>query len=152
MGDGPEAALFQRYRDRVRPKPALVEVPEARGAEAEARRREGQALLAAVPKGARLVALDQDGKQLDTLAFARLLLPDGAAGRSANGTPDGALVCFLIGGASGLDPAVTRAASALLSLGAMTWPHLLARAMLAEQIFRAYSIACNHPYHRAERP
>jgi 23S rRNA (pseudouridine1915-N3)-methyltransferase len=61
-------------------------------------------------------------------------------------------ICFLIGGAEGLDrPALTRA-DFTLSLGRMTWPHLLVRAMLAEQIYRARSISAGHPYHRAGRP
>jgi 23S rRNA (pseudouridine1915-N3)-methyltransferase len=61
-------------------------------------------------------------------------------------------VCFLIGGAEGLDAAVLARADAVLSLGAMTWPHFLARAMLAEQLYRARSIATRHPYHRDGRP
>ncbi len=57
-------------------------------------------------------------------------------------------VCFLIGGAEGLDAPVLRRADHVLSFGAMTWPHMLARVMLAEQLYRARSIASGHPYHR----
>ncbi len=57
-------------------------------------------------------------------------------------------VAFLIGGAAGLDRAVTEGADLVLSLGAMTWPHLLVRGMLAEQIYRAQQILAGHPYHR----
>ncbi len=64
----------------------------------------------------------------------------------------GRIVCFVIGGAEGLDAKVLDRADAVLSLGALTWPHLLARVMLAEQLFRARAIAANHPYHRAGRP
>ena len=57
-------------------------------------------------------------------------------------------MAFLIGSADGLDGAVTGGAELVLSLGTMTWPHLLARAMLAEQIYRAQCILSGHPYHR----
>jgi 23S rRNA (pseudouridine1915-N3)-methyltransferase len=61
-------------------------------------------------------------------------------------------VCFLIGGAEGFDARVLARADATLSLGPQTWPHMLARVMLAEQIFRARAISAGHPYHRAGRP
>ncbi|HEX5326135.1 MAG TPA: 23S rRNA (pseudouridine(1915)-N(3))-methyltransferase RlmH, partial [Acetobacteraceae bacterium] len=61
-------------------------------------------------------------------------------------------LCFLIGGAEGLDAPVLARADHRLSLGPLTWPHFLARAMLAEQLFRARSITSGHPYHRAGRP
>jgi 23S rRNA (pseudouridine1915-N3)-methyltransferase len=61
-------------------------------------------------------------------------------------------ICFLIGGAEGLDRPVLDRADFTLSLGCMTWPHLLVRAMLAEQLYRVRSIAAGHPYHRAGRP
>ncbi len=141
MGTGPEAALYARYAARLRPAPVLVEITEARGSPAVTKRREAVALLGAVPEGAFAVALDQGGSTLDSIGFAALL---------ADARP-GAL-CFLLGGAEGLDGSVLARADRVLSLGAMTWPHLLARAMLAEQLFRAYSIATGHPYHRAGRP
>ena len=61
-------------------------------------------------------------------------------------------LCFLIGGAEGLDAFVLARADARLSLGPLTWPHMLARIMLAEQLFRARAIVTGHPYHRAGRP
>ncbi len=141
MGSGPEAALYARYAARLRPTPVLVEITEARGTPAEMKRREAAALLAAVPEGAFAVALDQGGAALDSAAFSALVVA----------AKPGAL-CFVIRGAEGLDRSVLARADRLLSLGALTWPHLLARAMLAEQLFRAYSIAAGHPYHRAGRP
>jgi 23S rRNA (pseudouridine1915-N3)-methyltransferase len=140
LRDGPEKALFDRYDVRLRPRLTVVEVAEARGTAAEVKRREGAALLAAVPKDAFVVALDLGGRVLDSEAFSLRL---GAWGRS---------VCFVIGGAEGLDAAVLDRAGFVLSLGAMTWPHFLVRAMLAEQVYRAQSIAAGHPYHRAGRP
>jgi 23S rRNA (pseudouridine1915-N3)-methyltransferase len=143
LKDAPEAALFTRYADRMRPKLTLTEIPEARGAPAEIKRREGAALLAVLPGGAFAVALDQGGEAPDSARLAVLLDRWLALGRP---------VCFLIGGAEGLDAAVLARADVTLSLGALTWPHFLVRAMLAEQLYRARAIAAGHPYHRAGRP
>jgi 23S rRNA (pseudouridine1915-N3)-methyltransferase len=140
---GPETELFDRYCARIRPALALTEIADGKGAPAEIRRREGDALLAALPTQAFVIALDLEGEMLDTATFAARL--------------DGWLtlarpIRFLIGGAEGLDREVLTRADFILSLGRMTWPHLLARAMLAEQIYRARSITAGHPYHRAGRP
>ena len=143
IGTGPEQALFQRYAARLRPALVVVEVPDGRGAPAEVKRREAEALLAAVPARAWAVALDAEGEALDSVGFARKL----AAWREAAGS-----VCFLIGGAEGFDARVLARADATMSLGRLTWPHLLVRTMLAEQLYRAQSIAAGHPYHRAGRP
>jgi 23S rRNA (pseudouridine1915-N3)-methyltransferase len=136
----PEAALFDRYAERLRPALALVEVAEGRGAPAELKRREGEALLAALPADAFAVALDRTGVVADSAGLAVLVERWLGMGRP---------VCFLIGGAEGLDAPVLRRADHVLSFGAMTWPHMLARVMLAEQLYRARSIVSGHPYHRA---
>jgi 23S rRNA (pseudouridine1915-N3)-methyltransferase len=138
--DTPEAALFARYAARLRPPLDLTELAEGRGAPAELKRREGEALLAALPSDAFAVALDRTGATVDSMALATLVERWLGMGRP---------VCFLIGGAEGLDAPVLRRADHVLSFGAMTWPHMLARAMLAEQLYRARSIASGHPYHRA---
>jgi 23S rRNA (pseudouridine1915-N3)-methyltransferase len=143
LREGPEADLFSRYNARLRPKFAVTEIPEARGSAAEVKRREGEALLAAVPGGSFVVALDCAGRTPDSEELARLMELWLGSGR----TP-----CFVIGGAEGLDAPVIARADYVLSLGRLTWPHFLARAMLAEQVFRARSIAAGHPYHRAGRP
>lgn len=105
------------------------------------RAREGEALLAAVPHGARIVALDERGRSETSEAFASRL------GRWRD---DGVrTIGFIIGGADGLDESVRRKADLVMSFGALTWPHMLVRAMLAEQIYRAQSILAGHPYHRA---
>jgi 23S rRNA (pseudouridine1915-N3)-methyltransferase len=143
LRDEPEAALFARYAGRMRPKLGLVELPEGRGAAAEVKRRESAALLGALPANAFVVALDLGGEQVDSARFASQVERWLGMGR---------MVCFLIGGAEGLDAPVLARANAVLSLGAMTWPHFLARAMLAEQLYRARSIASGHPYHRDGRP
>lgn len=143
MKPGPEATLYAHYAARLRPAPVVTEIPEARGSAAEIRRREGEAILAALPADAALVALDLGGAALTSEAFAALMARIAESGR----TP-----CFAIGGAEGLDPAVTQRALQGLALGAMTWPHFLVRGMLAEQLYRAQAIAAGHPYHRAWRP
>ncbi len=87
------------------------------------------------------MALDERGEQLTSGEFASAV----AAWRDA-GTPT---LAFLIGGADGLDPALLARASRTLAFGALTWPHQLVRALLAEQIYRAVTILAGHPYHRA---
>ena len=139
----PEAALFDRYNARMRPKFALTEIVEARGAPAEVKRREGAALLAALPSPAFVVALDAGGAVPNSVELARLLERWFGVGRT---------ICFLVGGAEGLDATVLARADYVLSLGRLTWPHFLVRAMLAEQVYRAQTIAAGHPYHRAGRP
>jgi len=132
-----------RYAGRTRPALVVTEIAEGRGSAAEIRRREAAALLAALPAGALAVALDMGGEAADTEAFAARLERWLESGRP---------VFFLIGGAEGLDRPVLDRADATLSLGRLTWPHMLARVMLAEQIFRARAISAGHPYHRAGRP
>lgn len=142
---GPVRGLFEDYADRLRRGPigpvSLKEV-EVRGTypPAERPRREAALLRAAAPTGARLIALDERGVSATSADFATRL----GRWRDA-GTAE--IACF-IGGADGLDEAIRRDADLVLSLGPMTWPHLLARALLAEQLFRANSILTGHPYHR----
>ena len=143
MKAGPEAALYAHYAARLRPPPEVTEIPEAKGSAGEIRRREGAALLAALPDQAAAIALDLGGEAPDSEGFAALLARIEDAGR----TP-----CFLIGGAEGLDRTVTARAERRIALGPMTWPHFLVRGMLAEQLYRAQAIRQNHPYHRAWRP
>jgi 23S rRNA (pseudouridine1915-N3)-methyltransferase len=141
---GPERELWEHYAARLRPAPDVIEVPEARGASAaEIRRREGAALLAALPEAALAVAMDLGGEAPSSEAFAQKLARWQGAGKP---------LAFLIGGAEGLDPAVLARAETRLSLGPMTWPHFLVRGLLAEQLFRAQAILSNHPYHRPWRP
>ena len=103
--------------------------------------REAELLRAALPRGAVRIALDERGKTLDSAAFARRLGAWCEEGRPALG--------FWIGGAEGLHPELRAEADLVLSFGAMTWPHLLVRALLAEQLYRAETILTGHPYHRA---
>ena len=143
LRDGPEAELFARYNARLRPRFAVTEIAEARGAPIEVKRREAAALLSALPTGAFVVVLDMAGEAPDSAEFARILERWLALARP---------VSFVIGGAEGLDTTALARADYRLSLGRLTWPHFLARAMLAEQVYRARSIASGHPYHRSGRP
>jgi 23S rRNA (pseudouridine1915-N3)-methyltransferase len=144
----PEQALFDDYAKRLAARgPAgmtleLREVEERRKLPTDARRAaEATLLQAQIPKGATLVALDGRGKQLSSEDFAARL----ARWRD----DEVADLAFIIGGADGFDPPMLKCAAFVLSLGAPTWPHLLVRAMLAEQVYRAQSILLGHPYHRA---
>jgi len=141
MRRGAEAELFAEYARRVKPPLTLREVEDkGRRAPGELKAREGRLLLDAVPAGSVPVALDAGGETLSSEGLAERLARwrDGGAGE----------VAFIVGGAEGLDEAVLARAALVLSLGPMTWPHMLVRAMLAEQIFRAQSILEGHPYHR----
>jgi 23S rRNA (pseudouridine1915-N3)-methyltransferase len=141
-GRGPERDLYDHYAGRIRWPLALRELEEKRKLPAQQlMRREGELLLEAVPPGAVSVALDRRGKALDSEAFARRL-----ARWRDDSVSD---LAFLIGGADGHAELLLQKASLVLSFGAMTWPHLLARAMLAEQIYRAQQLLAGHPYHRA---
>ncbi|MGE5518124.1 MAG: 23S rRNA (pseudouridine(1915)-N(3))-methyltransferase RlmH [Bacteroidota bacterium] len=139
---GPELDLFQQYARRLTPPLTLREVEEKRPLPVPERKvREGELLLAAIPPGAIVVALDERGKSIGSEIFAERL------GRwRDDGVGD---VAFLIGGADGHGDAVRARADLLLSFGAMTWPHMLVRAMAAEQLWRAQAILSGHPYHRA---
>lgn len=140
---GPEVDLFALYNARLRPPLAVTEVPEARGSAAEVRRREGAALLAALPDNALLVAMDLGGLAPTSETLAALVTRWEESGRP---------LAFVIGGAEGLDPTVLERATQRLSLGPLTWPHFLVRGLLAEQLYRAQAIRAGHPYHRAWRP
>jgi 23S rRNA (pseudouridine1915-N3)-methyltransferase len=144
MKAGPERALYDHYAARVRPAIAMTEVEEKRPlSSAELKAREAELLLAALDeaKGKRaVVALDERGKTFTSRDFAQRLrrFEDDGAGE----------IAFLIGGADGHGDAVLKRADLKLSLGAMTWPHMLVRGMLAEQLYRAQQILAGHPYHR----
>jgi 23S rRNA (pseudouridine1915-N3)-methyltransferase len=137
----PEAALYEHYASRIAWPLSLKEVEDRRPLPVPDRlAREAALLHAAIPRGARVIALDRNGTGLNSEAFATLLRNwrDGGVGD----------VAFLIGGAEGLDGTVLREADLVVSFGAATWPHLLARVLLAEQLYRAQQIMAGHPYHR----
>lgn len=138
---GPERELFQLYADRVRWPLSLRELEEKRRLPPpEMKAREGALLLAALPHDSAVVALDETGRDLTSEQFAERL---GRWRDEGRGT-----VAFVIGGADGLSDGVRDRADLVISLGRQTWPHMLVRAMLMEQIYRAQQILAGHPYHR----
>ena len=129
------------YAKRIVPPATILELEEKRPLPpAQLKAREAELILAALPAGARLVALDRGGTAWSSRELAGHLADwrDHSTG----------VVAFAIGGAEGLSAAVLERADAVLSLGAMTWPHLLVRSMLLEQLYRAQQILAGHPYHR----
>jgi 23S rRNA (pseudouridine1915-N3)-methyltransferase len=94
---------------------------------------------AALPKGTRVIALDEHGKDLTSVQLAAQL---------ERWQRDGGDTAFVIGGADGLDPAFKAQADALIRVSSLTLPHGMVRVLLAEQLYRAWSITQNHPYHR----
>jgi 23S rRNA (pseudouridine1915-N3)-methyltransferase len=142
MKRSPLSAAFEDYAKRLTWPLTLKEVEEKRPLPAEQLMvAEGEALLAALPADCFLIALEPTGKALSSEDFAGLIGRLRDEGRRELG--------FVIGGADGLSGAVLERSDFKLTLGAMIWPHLLARVMLAEQLFRAQSILAGHPYHRA---
>ena len=134
-------ALYQEYTRLVRWPLDLVEVEVRKQLPVDQRRSaEGALLLDKVPDGAVVVALDETGKALSSREFAK---------RIGGWRDDGRVYfVFLIGGVDGFDDAVRSRAELTLSLGRLTWPHLIVRGMLVEQIYRAQQILAGHPYHR----
>lgn len=139
---GPVRDLFEDYAGRLAWPFTLREVEVRKRLPAEElKRREAALLLGAVPADARVVALDEKGRNLASGDFAACL-----GGWRDAGAP---AVAFLIGGADGHGAEIAARADLVLALGAMTWPHMMVRAMLMEQVYRAQQILAGHPYHRA---
>lgn len=123
------------------PPPAIVEVDERRSLPPlQLKAREGELILAALPARVPFVALDERGVQWSSRALAERI----AIWRD-RGSPE---LAFAIGGADGLHSMVLDRADVTLAFGWMTWPHLLVRGMLLEQLYRAQQILAGHPYHR----
>tara|TARA_Y100000588_G_scaffold57689_1_gene55655 strand:+ start:213 stop:671 length:459 start_codon:yes stop_codon:yes gene_type:complete len=141
LRSGATKQLFEEYTRRLRWTVTLQEVDNGRGPSAAARRRdEGKRLSRLLPKGVPVVALDETGDDLDSVAFSA---------RLERWRDDGIReLTFVIGGADGLDETIRKDAAVVLAFGKQTWPHFLIRVMLAEQLYRAYTISTRHPYHR----
>jgi len=145
MKSGPERALVEDYTTRFdRTGRALglgpltiTEVDDRKGGGMAA---EAALLDRAIPGGAVICAMDERGREMSSPDFANML-----AGWRDQGRAE---VAFVIGGADGIDPALRSRADAMLSFGPMVWPHMLVRAMLSEQLYRAASILAGAPYHR----
>jgi 23S rRNA (pseudouridine1915-N3)-methyltransferase len=128
IGRGPEADLVERYLKRVSWPTKVTELAESGGKPPSP------------PENGVTILLDEKGEQLGSLALAQKLEQWRDVGKRE--------ARFMVGGADGFDDQVRASADFLIAFGRATWPHLLARAMLAEQLWRATSILANHPYHR----
>lgn len=138
---GPERDIIETYLRRMRWDVTIREVDAPGRLDSETRKqREGAMLLDAVPEGTALVALDRRGRNVTSEEFARRIGGWRDSGRAA---------AFLIGGAEGLHESTLDRTDLTLAFGSMTWPHMLARGMLVEQLYRAHEILAGHPYHRA---
>ncbi|NIY79236.1 MULTISPECIES: 23S rRNA (pseudouridine(1915)-N(3))-methyltransferase RlmH [Celeribacter] len=142
---GPEAALIDDYTTRFdRTGRALglgpLTISEVEDKKGGGMKAEADLLQRALPKGAVIVTMDERGKIVSSPEFSNKLAEWRDAGRSD--------VAFVIGGADGIDPSLRAQADFSISLGKMVWPHMLARAMLTEQLYRAASILAGSPYHR----
>jgi 23S rRNA (pseudouridine1915-N3)-methyltransferase len=150
LKESPERELVERYRKRAEQQGRrigirsveIIEIRESRAQEVGKRMiEESIAIANVVPERAVTVVLDERGNNLDSASFA------GQLGRWRDDGRQDAI--FVIGGDDGLMPTLRDKATMRLALGAVTWPHQLARVMLLEQIYRAVSILSGHPYHRA---
>lgn len=146
---GPESALVEDYLERARgigrhigfSGVALRTAAAPKGPSGPAlKKREAELLIDAVPGDAHMIALDERGENLSSDKLARLL-----GGMRDDGVAEAA---FVIGGADGHDESVRSKATRLIAFGAATWPHMLVRAMLAEQLYRSMTILSGRPYHR----
>ncbi|QNT77960.1 23S rRNA (pseudouridine(1915)-N(3))-methyltransferase RlmH [Entomobacter blattae] len=140
---GPEKTLFDKYAVRLLSPLKVIEIPEKKGSTQDIRKKESEALLAAIAPNSYMVALDEGGQEWSSIAFA-----DRLAVWQAHSHELG----FVIGGTEGLTKPVLQRANAVMSLGKMTWPHFLVRALLVEQLYRVQCIHQGHPYHKTGRP
>lgn len=137
---------FQEYAKRMPPECRII-LKEIKPVERSGSRtadtvmaQEREKIEAALPKGARVIALDERGRDWTSVQLSQQL---------EQWQQDGRDVAFVIGGADGLDPGFKAGADTLIRISSMTLPHGMVRVMLAEQLYRAWSITQNHPYHRA---
>ena len=142
---GPERALVDDYLDRLGKTGRALGLGPVAEHEVEDRRggglaAEAELLARGVPAGAVLCVLDERGRAMSSPDFAAQLARWRDGGRQD--------AAFLIGGADGIDPALRARADLAVSFGAMVWPHMLVRVMLAEQLYRAATILAGSPYHR----
>ena len=149
MKAGPERELYERYADRISKSgkalhfmgPDLHEIVESRAQDTAKRKsEEANQLIQAVGDGARIIVLDEKGKDLSSQEFSRLLQTEQDMGTTK--------LVFAIGGPDGHGDELKNIAVRKIRLGSMTWPHQIARILLAEQVYRGIMILSGHPYHR----
>lgn len=140
LKEGPLAQLYQLYAKRLAWKLTLHEI-DIKAPEVSVRlKKEADAIEALIPKGSSVILLDEKGTQYTSAAFASFI--------ETTAQHQGSTLCFVLGSADGFYPGLKDRASHKIALGLMTWPHLLARVLLVEQLYRAQQILSGHPYHR----
>lgn len=128
IGNSPEAQLVDRYMKRIQWPQKITQLPDTGGK------------MPADTDNMKMILLDEKGSAYSSMQFAKIL---------GQWRDDGVSEArFMIGAADGFNDQDRNKADLLISFGQMTWPHMMARSMLAEQLFRATSILANHPYHR----
>lgn len=132
LKNGPEHDLFTYYHKRL----SHLTITEIKPSSKE---EEGRAILSALKKHTFVIALDERGRDIKSTDFAHML---------CDKLQTFSTLTFIIGGADGLSQSVKDACPMLLRFGSMTWPHMMVRGMLCEQIYRATLILNHHPYHR----
>jgi 23S rRNA (pseudouridine1915-N3)-methyltransferase len=149
MKSGPERELYDRYADRISKSgkalhfmgPDLHEIVESRAQDTQKRKsEEATQLVQLAGEGARIIVLDEKGKDLSSQEFSQLLKTEQDMGTTK--------LAFAIGGPDGHGDELKNVSVRKIRLGAMTWPHQIARILLAEQIYRGITILSGHPYHR----
>ncbi len=147
---GPEQELVDRYLKRAKPLGKslgikgfeTIELAESRARSAATRKsEESEKILAAIPQGTKLIALDETGSTQSSRQFAASIVKNIEQGSKC--------MAFIIGGPDGLDKRILQNAQAVVSFSPLTWPHKIVRALLAEQLYRATTILGGHPYHRS---
>jgi 23S rRNA (pseudouridine1915-N3)-methyltransferase len=149
LKSGPERELVERYRQRIEGIGRalgitgldMVELPESRARRDDDRRAEEAAALLDRVGDAALIVFDERGKSPTSETFAERLQIWRDAGRPG--------ISCVVGGPDGLDPRIRQRADLVVSFGALTMPHQIVRALVAEQLYRALTILSGHPYHRA---
>ena len=137
---GVEGDLFEHFQGRIRWPLDIHEIDDRKSGTDGRKAREGKSILAAIPDNAIVATLDEKGRDLGSEDLAARI-----GDWRDSGISD---VAFVIGGADGLAEDVRRRADLVLAFGRATWPHLIVRGMLAEQLYRAQQILAGHPYHR----
>ncbi len=141
--NSPHKAVFENYLKRIKWKVELKEIEQKNSKNINSlqlKEIEAELILKALKPSSKIIALDENGKQFSSRNFAKIIADSAISGDSD--------FSFIIGGSDGLADAVLKRAALKISFGLMTFPHLMVRAILAEQIYRAQTIIENHPYHR----
>ena len=141
--NSPHKIVFENYFKRLKWKVELreLDLKNSQNMSVEkVKEGEGEQILKALKPSSKMIALDEHAKQFSSMAFAKILSEFAVTGFSD--------LTFVIGGSDGLSAEVLKKAQTKISLSAMTFPHLMVRSILIEQLYRAQSIIAGHPYHR----